>query len=146
MALFSGTYHHKVDLKGKVSVPKTFRKGLTGDMVWLTQGPHDENIWLYDQERWVERMSKLDNLADGEEAYDLKLFMLGSAHEVQIDAVGRIQIPQALRSFAGIDNNAVSFVGMGSRVEIWEKDRLETRRAKIVEQKNVPKYMRDFNI
>ena len=41
-----------------------------------------------------------------------------------MDKQGRILLPGVLREFAGITKDAV-LVGVGSRVEIWSKDRWE---------------------
>ena len=41
-----------------------------------------------------------------------------------MDKQGRILLPAVLREFAGITKDAV-LVGVGSRVEIWSRDRWE---------------------
>ncbi len=51
-------------------------------------------------------------------------FFLAGAASVEVDKQGRILLPAVLRDFAGITKDAV-LVGVGSRVEIWSKDRWE---------------------
>ena len=51
-------------------------------------------------------------------------FFLAGAASVEVDKQGRILLPAVLREFAGITKDAV-LVGVGSRVEIWSKDRWE---------------------
>ena len=45
-----------------------------------------------------------------------------SAATCEVDRQGRILLPSVLREFAGIEKDAV-LVGVGSRIEIWNKDK-----------------------
>ena len=47
-------------------------------------------------------------------------FMLAGASEVDVDASGRMLIPDFLRDFAGLKSKVV-FAGLQSRVEIWNE-------------------------
>lgn len=47
-------------------------------------------------------------------------FMLSGASEVNVDAVGRILIPEHLRDFAQIKSKVV-FAGVFNRIEIWNE-------------------------
>ena len=58
------------------------------------------------------------------EARQFTRFFLAGAASVEVDKQGRILLPAVLREFAGITKDAV-LVGVGSRVEIWSKDRWE---------------------
>ena len=49
---------------------------------------------------------------------------LAGAASVEVDKQGRILIPSVLREFADITKDAV-LIGVGSRIEIWSKDRWE---------------------
>ena len=49
-------------------------------------------------------------------------FFLAGAATVELDKQGRILIPTVLREFAGLEEDVV-VVGVGSRVEIWDKSR-----------------------
>ena len=46
------------------------------------------------------------------------------AASVEVDKQGRILLPSVLRDFAGIIKDTV-LIGVGSRIEIWSKDRWE---------------------
>jgi MraZ protein len=48
----------------------------------------------------------------------LRRLIFASANQVELDSVGRILIPQFLREFAGLEDDAV-IVGVGDAVEIW---------------------------
>ncbi|MDR0949560.1 MAG: division/cell wall cluster transcriptional repressor MraZ, partial [Lachnospiraceae bacterium] len=43
---------------------------------------------------------------------------------VELDKQGRILIPAQLRSFAGLEKDAV-LIGVGSRIEIWSSEKWE---------------------
>ena len=58
------------------------------------------------------------------EARQFTRFFLAGAACVEVDKQGRILLPAVLREFADITKDAV-LVGVGSRVEIWSKDRWE---------------------
>ena len=58
------------------------------------------------------------------EARQFTRFFLAGAACVEVDKQGRILLPAVLREFADITRDAV-LVGVGSRVEIWSKDRWE---------------------
>lgn len=51
-------------------------------------------------------------------------FFLAGAASVEVDKQGRILLPSVLRDFAGITKDTV-LIGVGSRIEIWSKDRWE---------------------
>ena len=51
-------------------------------------------------------------------------FFLAGAALAEVDKLGRILLPAVLRQFAGLEKDVV-LVGVGSRVEIWDKKRWE---------------------
>ena len=55
--------------------------------------------------------------------------MLSGAVEVSIDSVGRILIPEYLKSFAELKTKVV-FVGVQDRVEIWNEKAWNSNREK----------------
>ena len=52
-------------------------------------------------------------------------FFFAGAASCELDKQGRILLPTHLREFAGLEKDVV-LVGVGSRVEIWSKDKWET--------------------
>jgi MraZ protein len=48
----------------------------------------------------------------------LRIFLSGASDEIP-DKQGRVTIPQALRSYAGLGKELV-VIGVGSRAEIWD--------------------------
>ena len=49
---------------------------------------------------------------------------MANAASCDIDKQGRVLIPQVLRTFADLDKDVV-LIGVGARVEIWNKEKWE---------------------
>lgn len=70
---------------------------------------------------WKRIAEKLSELGIGQAGTrGFNRFMLAGAVEVGVDSVGRILIPDFLRTFAGLKGEVV-FAGVHNRVEIWSK-------------------------
>lgn len=128
MAVFLSRSVHRVDKKGRVSVPSGFRAAL-GDE--LTQGlalnmpivgfPCIEAAPFSKIE---ERMAILDTLpVDEAEGMSLAHQLLGTLAHVTFDGEGRIVLPDYLIEYAGISDSA-TFVGVGRTFQIWEAEAL----------------------
>ena len=121
--MFLSSYENKIDKKGRVSVPASFRSFLT------TQGyngfvsyPSFSNPALEccSQER-IEKLSKtIDSLNPFEEKRDyFATSILSECVSLQFDTEGRISLTEKLLDHAKIKNN-ILFVGLGKTFQIWE--------------------------
>lgn len=123
MHMFMGEYNHTLDAKGRLIIPSKFREVL-GDGFVVTKGM-DGCLFVFTDSEWQAFAEKLHTLPMiDKEARQFTRFFLAGAAEVEVDKQGRILIPQVLREFAGITKDAV-LVGVGSRVEIWSRERWE---------------------
>ena len=121
--MFRGEHRHTVDPKGRLIIPSKFREVL-GDEFVVTKGM-DGCLFVFDDPEWQAFEEKLRALPMiDKEARQFTRFFLAGAASVEVDKQGRILLPAVLREFAGITKDAV-LVGVGSRVEIWSKDRWE---------------------
>ncbi|RMF40259.1 MAG: division/cell wall cluster transcriptional repressor MraZ [Alphaproteobacteria bacterium] len=128
---FRGTYTHKVDAKGRVSVPAPFRRNIeAGDPAWnpdcgeqprliLVLGMHENNcLDCYTQAD----MAALEERALASDDYDVREsfteHVVANSIELRLDDNGRILLSPALRRALGIEGEAV-FVGKLDRFEIW---------------------------
>lgn len=112
-----GEYLHTIDQKNRISVPSKFRKEL-GKTVVVTRGL-DKCLFLYTVDEWKVLADKLAKLPWGKA--DTRSFvrtMIAGATDVEIDALGRILLPDYLRVYANLEETAV-VVGLYNRVEIW---------------------------
>ncbi len=121
--MFMGEYNHTIDAKCRLIVPSRFRE-ILGDAFVVTKGL-DGCLFVYDNEEWKLFEEKLRALPiTNKEARQFVRFFLAGAAEVEVDKQGRILIPNVLREFAGLAKD-VALVGVGSRIEIWSRERFE---------------------
>ena len=129
MRLFTGTFHHTLDAKGRLTIPTKLRV-LTPEGGTLAEGA-ETCLHFFPPEAWqaqVERMLQLDDLTAG--ARDAQRKFFAAAEECQFDRQGRITIPIELRQNAGITKD-VAVVGVGTRFEIWQLEGWRIRKASI---------------
>ena len=123
MHMFMGEYNHTIDAKGRLIIPAKFREVL-GDEFVVTKGM-DGCLFVFDNSEWQVFAGKLRSLPMiDKEVRQFTRFFLAGAASVEVDKQGRILLPSVLRDFAGITKDTV-LIGVGSRIEIWSKDRWE---------------------
>lgn len=123
MHMFMGEYNHTIDAKGRLIIPAKFREVL-GDEFVVTKGM-DGCLFVFDNSEWQAFAEKLRSLPMiDKEVRQFTRFFLAGAASVEADKQGRILLPSVLRDFAGITKDTV-LIGVGSRIEIWSKDRWE---------------------
>lgn len=121
--MFMGEYSHTIDAKGRLIIPSKFREVL-GDEFVVTKGM-DGCLFVFAEAEWQVFEEKLRSLPMiDKEARQFTRFFLAGAASLEVDKQGRILLPAVLREFAEITKDAV-LIGVGSRIEIWSKDRWE---------------------
>ena len=121
--MFMSEYNHSIDAKGRVIVPVKFRESLGNEFV-VTQGL-DGCFFVFPNEEWNTFEEKLKSLPmSNKDARKFVRFFLAGAATVELDKQGRILLPPMLREFAALEKDVV-VVGVGNRVEIWDKNRWE---------------------
>jgi len=117
--MFIGEYLHTLDPKNRISLPAKFRKDL-GRAVVLTRGL-DHCLFVYPKKAWAkEAESRAAHAGGTAAARGLARLFLAGAMEAEVDAAGRILIPDHLKSFAGLKLKTV-IAGVASRIEIWDE-------------------------
>jgi MraZ protein len=126
---FIGNIDAKVDAKGRVFVPATFRKILqsTGDTrLVLRKDIYEDCLVLYPGPVWEEELallrSKLQKYSKDQRQVYRKFIQ--DSELLEMDSNGRILIPKRYLQIAGIVND-VRFMGVDNTIEIWNPDRLE---------------------
>lgn len=115
-----GEYLHTIDHKNRLSVPSKFRKEL-GARVVVTRGL-DHCLFLYPLTEWKRLAEKLSELPWGKaENRSFVRMMIAGATDVELDSLGRILLPDYLKTYAGLVSEA-SVVGLYNRVEIWRPE------------------------
>ena len=119
-----GEYNHNIDEKGRVSVPAKFRDDLGASFI-VTKGL-DNCLFIYSKIEWNTFETKLKDLPlTNPNARNFIRFFFSGATECELDKQGRINIPQNLREYAGL-NKDLSIIGVSTRVEIWNREKWNT--------------------
>ena len=130
--MFIGEYEHTLDEKKRVSLPKAFRQGL-GKKVIMTRGL-DNCLFIYSPVAWEKVAERLQSLSFTQaDTRGFNRFILSGAAEVEVDAAGRILIPEHQKGFAGLQKNVV-FTGVSDRVEVWDSEVWNSYKATIEAQ------------
>ena len=117
--MFLGEYRHSLDYKGRLAVPKKFRKELGSEAI-LTRGL-DGCLFLYPRQAWEALAAKMGQIPLTQtDARNFSRYLFGSATQVSFDGLGRLAIPVYLKEYASLVKNAV-FVGVLQRIEIWDE-------------------------
>lgn len=130
-----GEYIHVIDDKKRLSLPSKFRKEL-GKKIVITNGL-DKCLFVYTKERWEKMAEQLASLSMGQaDTRSFNRFLLGGAVETEVDALGRILIPEFQKEFAGL-NAKVVIVGVHNRLEIWNDKSWNEYKTRIGSQADV---------
>lgn len=130
-----GEYIHIIDDKKRLSLPAKFRKEL-GKKVVITNGL-DKCLFVYTEAQWKKIAEKLSELPVGQaDTRSFNRFFLGGAVEAEVDALGRILVPDFQKEFAGLANKVV-IVGVHNRLEIWNDKTWNEYKSRIGNQADV---------
>jgi len=130
--MFIGEYHYTIDTKKRLALPSKFRKEL-GKEVVITRGL-DNCLVIYPLKEWQVMSDKLGKLPASQlEARGFARIMLAGAMSVQLDRLGRILIPEYLKTYASLEKNVV-ICGIYNRLEIWDEKKWETYKKKVEEE------------
>lgn len=131
--MFLSTHTNKVDKKGRVSIPASFRTTLYGGPV--PQGTSVDMVIFPSLKApaldvaprsYLTILSEaLDNPNMPEDQRDLiETAVFGRSVEISTDTEGRIILPAKLLDYAGITEN-IAFVGMRKIFQIWDPVKFE---------------------
>jgi len=114
-----GEYKHTIDNKKRLAIPSKLRREIGTKMV-ITRGL-DNCLFVFPLNQWNKLVEKLSQLPLGQkDSRGFVRLMLAGASEVEIDKLGRILIPDYLKSYGGLKKNVV-IVGVYNRLEIWDE-------------------------
>ena len=126
--MFRGRSQRNIDGKGRLMLPPDFRRVCQehdpdGRLI-LTN--FDDCVAGYPMAEWQEIETRLDQIRNpNRQLRNFLRFFLGGAQEVTLDGQGRVNIPQSLRDYAGLDKEIV-LVGVGAKFEVWDRGRHDT--------------------
>ena len=126
--MFLSTYENKLDKKGRVSVPASFRSHLSNlgyNGVICYPSFNNSSIEACSQDRIEKISSAIESLNPFEEKRDyFATSVLSESVSLQFDSEGRVLFPEKLLKHAKIKNE-ILFVGLGKTFQIWEPKSFE---------------------
>src|SRR5437660_5587184 len=137
MDQFVSHYMLRLDAKGRVSVPASFRAVLARDGF--------EGLYCYPA---LDRpaldaggnalLAEIDQLINrfppySDEREDFSTALYGTSETLKIDGEGRVILSDPLKTHAGIAE-AVAFVGLGHKFQIWEPEHFRAQLAEATEK------------
>ena len=121
--MFLSSYENKLDKKGRVSVPATFRSHLNslGYNGFISYPSFNHSALEGCSQDRIEKLSKtIDILNPFEDKRDyFATSILSESISLQFDSEGRVSFPEKLLNHAKIKNN-ILFVGLGATFQIWQ--------------------------
>ncbi len=121
--MFLSNYENKLDKKGRVSVPATFRSYLNsmGYNGFISYPSFNHSALEACSQDRIEKLSNtIDSLNPFEEKRDyFATSILSESENLQFDTEGRVSLSNKLLNHANI-KNSILFVGLGKTFQIWE--------------------------
>lgn len=137
MTLFLSTFENKIDEKGRVSVPSSFRNAVKDESF--------QGVILYRsftskciEGCTISRMQELSEATDSLDIFskqqeDLTALLFANAKELPFDSAGRIIIPTEILKDVCIKGTAM-FVGRGKTFQIWNKSEFDKSQKESLEK------------
>ena len=124
-----GEHTQKLTEKNRISVPKAFRDKL-GNQVVITKGYEGCLVMTSaeDFENFVTPLKEGPFLSKA--VRDSTRFLVGGAHNVDLDDQGRFVMPKSLLEYSGI-GKIVVFAGLHRWVEIWDEAKWNERMSQV---------------
>ena len=126
--MFLSNYENKLDKKGRVSVPATFRSYLNsmGYNGFISYPSFNHSALEACSQDRIEKLSNtIDSLNPFEEKRDyFATSILSESENLQFDTEGRVFFSKKLLNHAKIKTN-VLFVGLGKTFQVWEPTNFE---------------------
>ncbi len=138
--MFLSIYENRLDKKGRVSVPASYRSHLSNlgyNGVVCYPSFNNQSIEAWPQERIEKISNAIDALNPFEEKKDyFATSILSESINLQFDNEGRISLTQKLLKHAKI-RNSMLFVGQGKTFQIWEPTTFEKFRVQSRKKSNI---------
>jgi len=118
-----------------MAIPSRYREGIAelgGGHIVVTCSPMERALWLYPLDNWQDLEQTILGLPSlNTTVQKLRKFLIGHAHDCEIDGSGRILLPGSLRDYALLHKD-VSLVGQLNRFEIWSTEYWDAKRDELL--------------
>ena len=121
--MYFGSFTHNLDEKGRLMIPRKMREEL-GYKVYIMKG-FEGSLSLYNEDRYQKLVEEFSRLSFNQsKVRDYLRLQFASTYEMEVDKLGRVQIPTALLTKYNISKE-VLVLGIGDHIEVWDKAKYE---------------------
>ena len=129
-AMFRGINSVTLDAKGRMALPARHREAIrarsAGRLV-TTIDRLEPSLLVYPLPDWEALQARLQKMANMHPPVRiLQRLLIGHATDMELDANGRVLLPQMLREHAELERKLV-VVGQGNKIEIWNESNWQER-------------------
>lgn len=115
--MFFGSYQHNLDEKNRLMIPRKMRESLSSKL-YIMKG-FDGAISIFEENAFTALMNQFNTLSfNKKDARSYLRTELANTYELEVDKLGRIQLPTALINKYKISKD-VTVLGAGDHIEIW---------------------------
>lgn len=136
-----GKFTNTMDANGRIIFPADFRKDM-GEKIVLAKGLFDKCLCAYSESEWNRLCNALKGIPEAKFG-DVQKWLFGSASIVCPDKQGRVFITGELIEHAGLSHD-VMFVGMNSRVDVWDAESYD-KMYKSIDSQNVAEVLKQID-
>jgi MraZ protein len=137
MDRFVANYTLRLDAKGRVSIPASFRgvlarDGFDGLYCYPTLASPSLDAGGYALLREIEALiARYPPYSDERDEFSVALY--GTSETLRLDGEGRVILSEPMKVHTGI-TDAVAFVGLGHKFQLWEPARFRAQLAEATEK------------
>lgn len=136
----TGEFQHNLDAKGRLFIPARLREEL-GDVFYVTISM-ERCLSAYSAESWRIFSDKVNSMPYVKQRKMRPLFAY--AARCELDAQGRVLLPQNLRTYAGL-NKGVAVIGCNNHAEFWDSVAWEKQNAIEMTPENIAAAMEELD-
>lgn len=142
--IFTGTYEHTIDTKGRLAIPAGIRGQIQrgagvvegqSAQLFVVPGDDGQHLCIYTQEVFEKRAAELETSSMApEELLAYEEIFHASTRQVELDTQGRVQMPKDLLEQAGLGSEVV-ILGVKDHLKVRDRGAWETKKKSLF-QKN----------
>ena len=118
--MYFGYFEHSLDDKGRLSLPKRIKEGLEENASLFVLKGFEGCLSVYNESEFNKLCLECEKISfNHKNSRSYLRVMLGSVVQLNIDKVGRIQIPSLILNKYDIKKDVV-ILGVGDHFEIWD--------------------------
>lgn len=120
---FFGAHQHRIDAKGRVALPAVFRAGFGEELVcFVVPEQSQKALAVYPADEFKAMVDRLQE-AKRNGRFSQREFtnLMAAVAQSSIDSQGRINIPDHLRAYAGIEKDA-TLIGVANHIAVFAAD------------------------